>query len=374
MALNFPPVDSTDGNPTDGLIWSAPNGQQWIYRADGGYWESVAATGNSNIVYRGSIDLTIDPNIQYNDIEAGNQFTVTVGASPVDDSLYPGLGGKNVSENSLTIYDGNRWQAITDIPYATETVPGVVELATQSEAQTGSNNLSVLTPLRGSELVDAKILQASTTNVGKTRYATKTETDNGVETEAALTPASIADILDRLANVELSSIGTGVVQWFAGVPAAIPSGWLFCNGQTITREPGKENLYDLLVNSGNPYSSNPNAVQVPDLRGIFIRGYDPRLFSDGGRNPDNTRFGGYQIDQWRSHTHGVSDPGHRHSISGNGYSASTNSPNEDVIVDNNLGVPRNSSTNTASTGISIQSNGGNETRSKNVNMTPIIKL
>ena len=34
--------------------------------------------------------------------------------------------------------------------------------------------------MRGGELIDAKITQATTTNVGKTRYATQVEVEAGI--------------------------------------------------------------------------------------------------------------------------------------------------------------------------------------------------
>ena len=113
MLLNFSPVDSNDGNPTDGQTWTAPNGRQWIYRTSIPGWQSLAPTGNSNIIYRGGIDLTQDPDLQYSDIESGNQFAVGTGATPVDGALYPGLGGRDILEGSVVIYDGNQWQSTT---------------------------------------------------------------------------------------------------------------------------------------------------------------------------------------------------------------------------------------------------------------------
>ena len=92
--------------PQMGWLWTAPNGRQWKYNASVPGWTSLAATGNSNIVYRGGLDQTQDPAIQYADIVSGNQFVVTVGADPVDGSLYPGLGGKNVAEGAIAMYDG----------------------------------------------------------------------------------------------------------------------------------------------------------------------------------------------------------------------------------------------------------------------------
>ena len=117
----------------------------------------IAATGNSNIVYRGGLNLLEDPNTQYADIVSGNEFVVTTGADPVDGSLYPGLGGKTVQEGAIARYDGNFWQVTGSyVPYATETAAGVVELATAAEAIDETNPRVVLTPERGAEMVDAR--------------------------------------------------------------------------------------------------------------------------------------------------------------------------------------------------------------------------
>ena len=78
-------------------------GRQWKYNASVPGWTSLAATGNSNIVYRGGLNLLEDPDTQYADIVSGNEFVVTVGADPVDGSLYPGLGGKSVLKVLLQV-------------------------------------------------------------------------------------------------------------------------------------------------------------------------------------------------------------------------------------------------------------------------------
>ena len=93
MALNFPPVDAGDGNPTDGMVWTAPNGRQWMYDVSLPGWKSLSATGNSNIVYRGGIDPNQDPNAQYADIVSGNEFITTATVASIDGAFYPGLAG-----------------------------------------------------------------------------------------------------------------------------------------------------------------------------------------------------------------------------------------------------------------------------------------
>ena len=157
MALNFPPVDAGDGNPTDGMVWTAPNGRQWMYDASLPGWKALASTGNSNIVYRGGIDPNQDPNAQYADIVSGNEFISTVTADNVDGALYPGLAGEALSPGAILRYDGNLWQATGDfIPYATELAAGVVELANAGEALDTNNNRVVLTPQRAASLITAE--------------------------------------------------------------------------------------------------------------------------------------------------------------------------------------------------------------------------
>ena len=65
------------------------------------------------------------------------------------------------------------------------------------------------------------------------------------------------------------------------------------------------------------------------MRGRFIRGYH----YDTGVDPDSAAYGAAVDDSFKSHSHTVNDPGHDHFISGNGYNASINAPEPDVIVD-----------------------------------------
>ena len=374
MALNFPPVNAADGNPTNGMIWTSPDGYQWKYDATVPGWKSLAPTGNSNIVYRGGLDLTVDPDTQYNDIVSGNEFVVVVGADPVDGSLYPGLGGEAVSEGAIARYDGNEWQVTNSIPYATEDVPGIVELADENEAIADPlEGRVVMTPERTGQLIDVKVPQAATDVVGKTRYATKNEAEAGTETEAALTPYSIQDLIEKIERLEYNSVDTGLVMWIVAPRTNLPAGWIHCDGRRIYPQGETTELYEKLRLWGNPWGNSPSSdvVKIPDLRGRFIRGND-----DGsGRDPDNTRFGQAQNDTFASHTHGVIDAGHDHSISGNGYDVDVSAPEPgDVIVDTNLGNPRQGDTNDSFSGISIQPVGHAETRPKNINLTPVIKL
>jgi len=371
MAINFPPVDIDDGNPTDGMVWTAPSGRQWMYDASVPGWKHLAATGNSNIIYRGGLDLTQDPDTQFNDIASGNEFAVAVGADPVDDALYPGLGGITVNPGAVVRYDGNQWQLISGNPYATETTPGVVELADVTEAIDESNSRVVLTPQRGGELIDEKIPQAATDVVGKTRYATKTETNAGVETEAALTPASIKDLIDQILANQTQFVPTGMISWYPVQDASlVPPGYLVCDGRRIYNEGVYSDLYQLLESTGNPWGSGPDVILIPDLRGRFVRGYH----YDTGVDPDSATYGAAVDDSFAAHAHTVTDPGHYHTYPGRAEGPDSQDDYKTLIDYDWKDSTRYRDTRTANTGISIDNAGGSETKPKNISLTPVIKL
>lgn len=376
MALNFPPVDALDGNPTNGMIWTSPEGRQWKYDSTIPGWRSLAPTGNSNIVYRGGLDLTEDPNVQYTDIEAGNQFAVVVGANPVDGTLYPGLAGKDIEEGSIVMYDGNEWQLASAFPYATEDVPGIVELADANEAIADPLvGRVVMTPERTGELIDVMVPQAEMDVKGKTRYATKNEADTGTFMHAALTPYSIGNILARLHRLEFGAVPTGMVSWFPAKNSTdIPSGYMICDGSRIYDQGDTADLYQALRSWGNPWGNSPSSdvVKLPDLRGRFIRGYH----YDTGRDPDSAAYGSAQDDTYMSHTHGVIDSGHDHRVPGYVALSDANEDDHRIIIDDDyfIGDKREESTEKAFSGISINPAGQSETKPKNISLTPVIKL
>ena len=374
MALNFPPVSAGDGNPTNGMIWTSPEGRQWKYDSTIPGWRSLAPTGNSNIVYRGGLDLTENPNIQYNDIEAGNEFAVVVGADPVDGTLYPGLGGQTVLEGAIARYDGNEWQVIGFVPYATEDVPGIVELADENEAIADPlNNRVVMTPERTGELIDVKVPQAATNIVGKTRYATKNEAEAGVETEAALTPASIRDLVNQILENEKNIVPTGMIAWFpTRREQDVPRGWLVCDGSRIYNKDDTVDLYNALRNWGNPWGNSPSSdvVRLPDLRGRFIRGY----YFETDRDPDRAAYGQPVNDTFGSHTHGVIDSGHNHLYEGRDEGQDDKNSSQTLMSEGWKGDPVVKRTEDSNAGISISPAGHSETKPKNISLTPVIKL
>ena len=114
-------------------------------------------------------------------------------------------------------------------------------------------------------------------------------------------------------NVE---VPPGCIMPFAGKTA--PCGWLICNGDIV---PAGVNIVQgktadfsrLKAVVGTTYGVDG---QLPDLRGIFVRGYggtNPAI----GANNDGTQsgpFGQTQEDAFQGHKHQLHDPGHIHAI------------------------------------------------------------
>jgi microcystin-dependent protein len=192
-------------------------------------------------------------------------------------------------------------------------------------------------------------------------------------------------------------IPTGAIVPYAANSA--PSGWVICDGSLYGRtalDPSPQvNLFGVI---GITYGAGDGLTNfaVPDLRGMFVRGFD------NGRNIDPLRvFGTTQTDAFKSHDHTAgAESAHTHSFSGttsdrsqghtHGY-ARTNVGGAGTIGGNNTFNRGEYGTNTdgesnghthnfsGTTGagtshthtISLQ--GGVETRPQNVAMNYIIK-
>jgi microcystin-dependent protein len=174
-------------------------------------------------------------------------------------------------------------------------------------------------------------------------------------------PENVAPAAASQHAVQLQQVGSrsGEVCFFA--VNAPPTGFLAANGAAVSRT-----TYATLFSTiGTTFGSGDGSTtfNVPDMRGYFPRGWDNGAGVDPGRT-----FGSTQADGFASHNHGVTDPQHTHT-----YSASNGAGGGTFLLGSPNQAPGTATTNAASTGITIQSTGGTETRPKNVALLACIK-
>lgn len=202
-----------------------------------------------------------------------------------------------------------------------------------------------------SDITSAELgyLNDVTSNI-QTQLNTKAPTNNPSFTGTVTLPAGTT-----VGGAPVAFIPTGAVMAFAMSTA--PSGWLPCDGRTISRTNA---LYaPLFAAIGTTYGAGNGSTNfnIPDLRGYFVRGWDD------GRDVDTGRaFGSNQTDEFKSHSHAYRDP-------------SDTAPAAEGV---GSGTP--SGFNTTAVWVSstptdlTTSSGGTETRPKNIAMLYCIKL
>ena len=180
-------------------------------------------------------------------------------------------------------------------------------------------------------------------------------------------------------------------QVVAGVPsgavfciavASVPSGYLECNGQSVSRT----TFAALFAVIGTQYgSSSGSTFKVPDLRGEFIRGFDNGRGVDSGRSVASS-----QSHQHPQHNHAVSasssssvsDPGHKHNLlfAGGSFGGSSGAVTArdtgtitDRISNSNTGISVSTSTSISQSNRGGTSN-SSETRPRNIAMMYVIKV
>jgi microcystin-dependent protein len=176
-----------------------------------------------------------------------------------------------------------------------------------------------------------------------------------------------------------SAVPPGTMLTFGG--NTVPAGYLLANGSAVSRA-----AYSALFSAiGTTYGAGDGSTtfNLPDARGVFLRGLDNGRGLDSGR-----ALGSYQADKFASHSHAVIDsthghalydPGHEHPTTGafagignvsgplnNGGSYATGSNRSDRTYTN--AVVQNSSSN-----ISLGNTGANESAPKNMATNIIIK-
>ncbi|HET8542601.1 MAG TPA: tail fiber protein [Anaeromyxobacter sp.] len=201
----------------------------------------------------------------------------------------------------------------------------------------------------------------------------------GTPAKAAEVNANFTSLVSQIAALEArleALVPTGAILPFTG--ATIPAGFLPCDGAAVSRTEYATLFGVLGVSFGE--GDQITTFNVPDLRGRFLRGQDGASGRDpdrgtrtasapGGKTGDN--IGSLQGAAFAVHSHGITDPTHRHYLSGGG-SCGCQPGGADLSVAY-AASPHFSDY--SATGISIQNAGGSsETRPVNVYVGYIIKI
>ena len=168
------------------------------------------------------------------------------------------------------------------------------------------------------------------------------------------------------AAVQQLLVPAGAVQAFAMNSA--PSGWLAADGTAVSRSTYAALFAAISTTYGAGDGSTTFAL--PDLRGYFVRG--------SGTNSDATAagtFGVKQADDNKAHTHTITDPGHIHIFTTYRNTADVSQGGAmQGFANFNTGSGSVTQAQNNTTGISINSTGGTETRPKNIAMLYCIKF
>ena len=247
MALNFP------NTPANGQLFTDTNGQQWVYETATNSWTALGAT-SGGMIYKGGIDITTAaptgvqsgwlylvttggaPHTSFNGLANptpngtfilydGTKWddfsstaitnaliykgtwapTATAPTSPqigwvysltpagVMHTSWTGIGGRSALDGQLAIWEGTKWELLgtNQVPVASDTVSGTVQLATNAEVATGTNTTKAVTP------AGLKSLAASDTVQGIVELATNAETAAGTDATRAVTPAGLKSVLTK---------------------------------------------------------------------------------------------------------------------------------------------------------------------------------
>lgn len=198
------------------------------------------------------------------------------------------------------------------------------------------------------------------------------------------------------------SVPVGAITWFtSSAPDDLPVGWLVCDGSSYSTavevSPGIPNpYYDLFDLIGYTYGGAGAFYNVPDLRGLFVRGWNNAGGTPGALDPGRA-FASVQATAVQTHTHDLNnlshnhvintnDPGHNHSaasgtvVGGNPGYYPNNYNFGDTYPDGGgyatTGVTASSNTNLTGTYTSLTNTAPtptNESRPVNIALLPIIK-
>lgn len=177
---------------------------------------------------------------------------------------------------------------------------------------------------------------------------------NADEAESSTRAGVDQDLQEQIDALKNSLIPYGAVQYFARDTA--PEGWLIADGSAISRIEYANLFTAIGTNFG--VGDGTETFNLPDLRGEFIRGWV--IDREGVMGESGLRaFGSWQADDFKSHNHPISNGSY-------GFSnpAIINPPTTLATYSTGVG---------GGFGSTVASQGGTETRPRNVALLACIK-
>ncbi len=130
-------------------------------------------------------------------------------------------------------------------------------------------------------------------------------------------------------------------------------------------------LADGRLASGTDYGALTGVSFIPDLRGVFLRGKNNGKIGGQSNPSGDLALGVYQDDEFQTHNHGGGN--HTHTVPNN-ENLSPEATDWTVGEWGGYNAPISTNVPTSASGAIITSQGGNETRVKNVTINYFIKV
>jgi len=168
---------------------------------------------------------------------------------------------------------------------------------------------------------------------------------------------------------EGADVPVGTINMYAGAVADIPTGWLLCNGAAVSRTTYAQLFAVLDTEYG--VGDGSGTFNVPNF--VTSNKFPRAATNDAGRGTtggESTHTLTGAESGTSVHTHGITDPGHSHSMR---VGSNTNASAGRTINDSTQSV-EGGSTNAASTGISLQSTSAADASSAHENKPPFIDV
>jgi microcystin-dependent protein len=258
--------------------------------------------------------LQAAPSISGNLEANGNRLTEL--ADPTESQDAVTLSYLNDRLGGTSTVDADTLDGLDSTDFATATQ--INDLQTQIDSLLGTTNLDKVVKVDVVQSFTSTERSRGRTNLGLGQYPedptdlpinddTQTLFDNLETTlSSSFLPLSGGTMTGaiNMDNHNLTNIANfvGMVAFFAMEDA--PTGWLVCRGQAVSRTT-YANLFDkigTLHGSGN----GSTTFNLPDLRGYFIRGWNPNDGSGTSDAPYVNHVGDIQSSAFESHDHAAS--------------------------------------------------------------------